>query len=368
MLVGRYRLVRRLNLGLPTSVWLAEDTRLHRLVAVKVLPCEWASDPVRLVRFEHEARLIALLEHPFIVPLYDFGYYEDCSYLVMRYMTGGTLADWAGGRPRTLPEVLPHLIRIAQALDALHDRGWVHRAVHPRNVLLDSCGEAYLADLKFSSRNPVDNPFLMRSTALAYLSPEQAIGCVPVSGRVDVYSFGMLAYELLTGTRPFAASTLADLLTQHHTESLRLLPARELGLPPGTDLIVAKAMAQSPFDRFARAGDFIHALSLMTKPMVARSKSPWQVRLGSLFRRHPSKSFDTTGSWRYAKRLDPHRKAWRRTAVACVALGYVLAIALVRWPCMVAIGDRLYLQVSAFASFVRTLSTSLPVDSLPLGR
>lgn len=367
MVAGRYRLVRRLNHGQLTSVWLAEDTHLYRLVAVKALPCEWTSDPVWRMRPEHEARLIALLEHPCIVPLYDFGYYEDCPCLVMRYMTGGTLADWAGGRPHSLHEVLPHLIRIAQALDALHDRGWVHRAVHPRNVLLDSCGEAYLADLKFSSRNPVDNPLLMRSTALAYLSPEQAVGCVPVSGRVDVYSFGVLTYELLTGARPFEASTLADLLTQHQTERPLLLPARELGLAPGTDLIIAKAMAQSPFDRFARAGDFIHTLSLMGKPMVARSKSPWQVCLGSLYRRHPRKSFDTTRSWRNAKRLDPRRKVWCRAAAALLALGCILAIALARWPCMVEIGDGLYLQASAFASLVRALSASLLIEPLPLG-
>lgn len=369
MLVGRYRLVRRLSHSQLASVWLAEDTRLNRLVAVKVLPRGWANDPLRRERLEYEARLIALLEHPCIVPLYDFGYNEDGLYLVMRYMTGGTLANWAGGRPHALYEVLPHLIRIAQALDALHDRGWVHRAVHPGNVLLDSCGASYLADLGLASRYPVDNLLWMRSSTLAYLSPEQAFGCVPLSGRCDVYSFGVLTYELLTGAQPFTAPTLADLLTQHQEEQSLLLPARDLGLPPGTDLIVAKAMAQSPFDRFVSAGDFVHTLSLTARarPFVARSKPAWQARLGHLFHRHPRQSFDAIRSWRHANRLDPRRKVWRRAAVALLALCCALAISLTRWSWMVNIGCSLHLQASTIASLIRVLSPGLPVDPLPIG-
>jgi serine/threonine protein kinase len=337
-------------------------------VAVKVLPCEWASHPARRLRLEREAMLIALLEHPCIVPLYDFGYDEGHPFLVMRYMTGGTLADWASGRPHALSEVLPHLIRIAQALDALHDRGLVHRAVHPRSIVLDSCGEAYVADLEHASSYPVVNPLLMRSTALAYLSPEQAVGCVPVAGRSDVYSLSVLAYELLAGVRPIAASTLADLLTQHQLDESLLLPAQELGLPPGTDLIVAKAMAKSPFDRFASAGDFVYALSLMAKPFVRRSESPRQVGFfGSLCHRQSRKPLDTSRSWRYARRLDPRRKMWRRAAVTLFALGCVLAITLARWPWIVKVGDEFHLEATTFACLVRTISAGLSAEPLPLG-
>jgi serine/threonine protein kinase len=208
----------------------------------------------------------------------------------------------------------------------------------------------------------------MRSTALAYLSPEQAVGCVPVAGRSDVYSLGVLTYELLAGVRPFAVSTLADLLTQHQLDGSLLLPAQELGLPPGTELIVAKAMAKSPFDRFASAGDFVHALSLMAKPVARRSESPRRVSFGSLCHRQARKPLDTARSWRYARRLDPRRKMWRRAAATLFALGCVLVITLARWPWMVDIGARLHLEATAFACLVRTLSAGLSADPLPLGR
>jgi hypothetical protein len=183
-----------------------------------------------------------------------------------------------------------------------------------------------------------------------------------------VYALGVLTYELLAGVRPFAVSTLADLLTQHQLDESLLLPAQELGLPPGTELIVAKAMAKSPFDRFASAGDFVHALSVVAKPVVRRYKSPKQVGFGSLLHYQPRKPLDTARSWRYARRLDPRRKMWRRAAVTLFALVCVLAMTLARWPWIVEIGDRLHLEAPAFACLVRTLSAGLSADPLPLGR
>jgi hypothetical protein len=182
-----------------------------------------------------------------------------------------------------------------------------------------------------------------------------------------VYSLGVLTYELLAGVRPFAVSTLVDLLTQHQWDGSLLLPAQELGLPPGTELIVAKAMAKSPFDRFASAGDFVHALSVVAKPVVRCSESPGQVSFGSLCHRQLRKPLDTARSWRYARRLDPRRKMWRRAATR-FALGCVLAITLAKWPWMVEIGARLHLEATAFACLVRTLSAGLSADPLPLGR
>ncbi len=215
--IGRYQIKYELRRGGMATVYRAYDPRFGRDVAIKVLPPEFLHDPNFRARFEREAHIIAALEHPGIVPVYDFSEEAGQPYLVMRYMVGGSLADRIAQGSLGLPEVARILAAIAPALDMAHARGIIHRDLKPGNILLDEHDNPYIAD--FGIAKLVEGSAAFTSTGIVgtptYMSPEQARGNVALDGRSDVYALGAMLYELLAGQPPYSADTPLSLAMAH---------------------------------------------------------------------------------------------------------------------------------------------------------
>jgi ligand-binding sensor domain-containing protein/tRNA A-37 threonylcarbamoyl transferase component Bud32 len=260
---GAYKLVELIGRGGMATVYKAYQPAVDRYVAVKVLPHALQQDPAFAQRFEQEARLIAHLEHPHILPVYDFGVSGDYSYIAMRYLPGGSLKELIalhGALP--LPRVAQLFYQVADALDYAHSQGVIHRDVKPSNVLLDQRGDAFLSD--FGIAKIVAGSAQVTGTAIigtpAYMSPEQAMGA-HLDGRSDVYALGVMLYELLVGRVPFDAETPMSIILKHLNEPAPLPSASRGDLPDAVEQVVLRAMAKSAGERFATAGAMSQALA-----------------------------------------------------------------------------------------------------------
>src|SRR5690606_18262361 len=185
------------------AVYLGYQESVDRQVAVKILPPHPGLDENFVERFQLEAKTIARLQHPHILPLYDYGTQEDIVYLVMAYADGGTLDDYVVDGPMPLPLVEKFLREIAGALDYAHRRGVIHRDIKPGNILMDGEGHALLAD--FGIVKLAEGGTNLTGTGVvgtpAYMAPEQAQGA-PIDARADIYSLGVVVYQMLTGKQP----------------------------------------------------------------------------------------------------------------------------------------------------------------------
>jgi serine/threonine-protein kinase len=232
-------------------------------VAIKILPRELINNLITRARFKRELKLIASLEHPAIVPVYDVGGEDDHQpFFVMRYMAGGSLADMIKKGPFTLRDAALIIERLASALDHAHSRGVIHRDIKPDNVLFDTSNNPYLSDFgvaKFTEtlvsatgREVIGTP--------AYISPEQALG-ENVDHRADVYGLGAMLYEMLTGERPFGKDTVIGLALQHVNDPVpNVLHARS-DLPGEVDVIIKTAMAKNREKRYSTALELAHELN-----------------------------------------------------------------------------------------------------------
>ena len=260
--IDGYRIERRLGEGGMAAVYLATQLSLDRLVAIKVVHFRGSGADQMAVRFEHEARTIARLEHPNIVGIYEVGRTRDGSpYYSMAYLPNGDLSHAAiTGREETIVAVLR---AIAAALGFAHAQGVVHRDVKPDNVLFDREQRARLADFGIS-RSLGSVRVTTTGDALgssAYMSPEQARG-LEVDARSDLYSLGVMAYELLTGELPFRGSDAVSMALAHHTDPVPRLPARFERWQP----LVDRALAKMPDERFQTADEFIAVLDRVLQP------------------------------------------------------------------------------------------------------
>ncbi len=249
---GRYRIDRELGRGGMGTVFLAYDPNFDRQVAIKLLPAGFLQDASFRVRFDREAKMIARLEHPAIVPVYDYGEDQGCPYLVMRYMGGGTLKERLAHGALPAGEINAILQRICSALDKAHARGVVHRDLKPGNILFDEDSNAYLADFGIARLTETSQTFTVLGTP-QYLTPEQANG-QPVDARTDVYQMGVVLFEMLTGRIPFDADTPVGLIFQHVTAPIPSVRALNHQLPPSADAVLSKAMAKLPDARYSTAG------------------------------------------------------------------------------------------------------------------
>jgi len=206
--------------------------------------------------FQHEAEVIAALEHPCIVPIYDFGWQGQQPYIVMRYMAGGSLQDHLQKGELKLTEMAHILKRVAEALDAAHERNIIHRDVKPSNILFDAAGESFLSDFGIAkSQTITDDEGEWLVGTPAYMSPEQAQG-THVDGRSDVYALGVVLYRLLTGQLPFSSDSATALINAHVELPVPDVRKVKANIPAVWQEVVAKAMAKDPKDRYASAGDF----------------------------------------------------------------------------------------------------------------
>jgi serine/threonine protein kinase len=255
--LGSYRIESRLGEGGMGTVYRALDAKLNRAVAVKLLSAEVADAAARR-RFQREAQMASSLNHPHIVTVHDAGEFEGREYLVTEFVDGGTLKEWAQAEKRTWRETVELLTGVADGLAAAHAAGITHRDIKPANILVARNGYAKLADFglaKLSDPSPEEptrtmaveptRPGMIVGT-IAYMSPEQASGG-SVDARSDIFSFGVVLYELLAGHRPFAGT--------HDLERLQLIihapaPALPGDLPASLRAVVEKALEKAPADRY----------------------------------------------------------------------------------------------------------------------
>jgi serine/threonine-protein kinase len=260
-------------------VYLARDPAFERQVAIKVIPPQYTQDPQFRARFEREAKVIAALEHPYIVPVYDYGEEGDQPYIVMRFMPGGTLADRIYGKPMPLTQVIPIMQRLADAVDAAHRNNIIHCDLKPSNVLFDVDGRAFLSDFgiaRLLEASSAAIPGGLIGTP-AYMSPEQCAGETNLDGRSDVYSLGLILYEMLNGTHPYGDSSDATeaMLRKQVSEPPPPLDLDRLGLPGELNGVLAWALAKQPEARYPTAGALSRALAaLWDAPGVPTPSKP----------------------------------------------------------------------------------------------
>jgi hypothetical protein len=271
--VGPYAIEAEIGRGGMARVYRARQVSLTRTVALKILAPDLAPDGLFVARFHREATIIAALEHPNIVPIYDVGEAFGHPYLAMRYVPGPSLAaaltkDGAFSLERTL--VI--LTQIASALDYAHQHGVVHRDLKPANILLEGADRAYLAD--FGIARPAEGTQLTQLGQIAgtpaYMAPEQVLGQA-VTARTDLYALGILAFELLTGRVPFNANSDVAVLHQQAYEPPPLAHALRPDLPAFVGTALAIMLAKSPEDRFGTAAEFVAALGGAALSPAARS-------------------------------------------------------------------------------------------------
>ena len=261
--LGSYELVRRLGEGGMAQVYLARDIRLGREVAVKVLDQRLAERPGFRERFQREARVAAALDHPNIVPLYDFGESNSLLYLVMPFISGGSLQDLLRHAPLPVADVVTYGSQMSDALDYAHQRNVVHRDVKPANMLLHGDGRLMLSDFGLAKiLSSTSRPVVPRGHPDAgtpeYMAPEQIEG--RTDERSDIYALGVVLYLLLTGQLPFTGMTSSVVMEGHlyrlPPEPRRLNPA----VTPAMQAVVLRALAKHSDDRFQRAGELGAAL------------------------------------------------------------------------------------------------------------
>jgi basic membrane lipoprotein Med (substrate-binding protein (PBP1-ABC) superfamily)/ABC-type branched-subunit amino acid transport system substrate-binding protein len=260
--IGRYEIRREIGRGGMATVYLAYDPRFKRQVAIKVLPRQFTHDPKYLARFEQEAQLIGTLEHRAIVPVYDFGEHNDAPYLVMRYMSGGSLRDRLRGKSLPLEAIAPVFNALAPALDYAHQSGIVHRDVKPANVFFDHEGFPYLADFGIARLAEVSQSTTGVIGTPAYMSPEQVINKKgqPIDGRADVYALGVMLYEMLTGRQPYEGETSTQQMMAHVLEPVPDVLEANPDLPPAAREVIQKVLAKEPDDRYSTAAELAQAV------------------------------------------------------------------------------------------------------------
>jgi ligand-binding sensor domain-containing protein/tRNA A-37 threonylcarbamoyl transferase component Bud32 len=261
--LGGYRIVEQIGQGGMATVFKAYQPSVDRYVAVKVLSSHFTTDENFMARFTREARTLARLEHPHILPVHDHGEQDGTAYLVMRYCETGTLKDLiSAGEPLSLQDVVRILSQVGRALDYAHSQGVIHRDIKPSNILIDPRGDVFLTDFGIAKLVVESAQFTATGGIVgtpAYMAPEQALG-EPVDHRSDIYALGVVLYELVTGQVPYEAETPLAVLFKHVSEPLPLPRQVKPDLPPALERVILKAMAKSPDDRFQSAQQMIDAL------------------------------------------------------------------------------------------------------------
>ncbi len=274
--IGQYVVEKKIGEGGMGAVYLADQPSIHRRVVLKVLSTGLAGDREMLERFKREVDIIAQLEHPHILPVYDFGVIEGDPYIVMRYMGGGSLHDHLKARSLGREELLGILDHVAEALDYAHERDIIHRDLKPGNVLLDDSHNGYLADFGLAKTMEGSRDLTKTGSVLgtpAYMSPEQARG-EHLDARSDIYSFAIMAFEALSGARPFEANTPMEFIRKHLSEPPRSIRTLARDLPPEVDGTMNRALAKDPNMRPARATIFMQELRESLQGRVSPAAAP----------------------------------------------------------------------------------------------
>ena len=267
----QYEVEQEIGRGGMSVVFRARDRRLNRLVAIKVLPPELAYDPAIRTRFTREAQTAAQLAHGHIVPIYDVGEKDGVAHFVMALVTGGNLAELLAREPRQPIEEARRILReIADALAYAHTRGVIHRDIKPDNILLDAAsGRAMVSDFGIARAIEAGTRLTVTGAAVGtptYMSPEQAMGERDIDGRSDIYSLGVIGYQMLTGRVPFAAGNPMALLLKHVGERPRPISELRPDVPRGLRDAIDRALLKEPEERWPTATSLRDALAVADAP------------------------------------------------------------------------------------------------------
>ena len=259
--VGPYRIIEQLGQGGMATVFKAYHPALDRYVAIKVLHPAFKEDPNFLARFQREARIVAKLEHPHIVPVYDFSEHKGMAYLVMRYVEGETLKAHLEGEPLPPERILEILQPVAEALAYAHEQEVLHRDIKPSNVMLTPEGGIFLTDFGLARMAQSGESTLSQDMMIGtpqYMSPEQAKG-EEVDERTDIYSLGVVLFEMLTGRVPFSADTPYAVIHDHIYTPLPLPTTIKPDIFPALERMVLKALAKEQDDRYQKVTELVLA-------------------------------------------------------------------------------------------------------------
>lgn len=260
--LGPYKLIKQMGEGGMATVYKAYQASMDRYVALKILPSHFANDPQFSQRFIQEAKVIANLEHPNILPVHDFGKSDNYTYLVMRLIEGGSLSDLMNGSPLPFSEINRVISQIGSALDYAHRHGVIHRDIKPANILIDKLGNCLLTD--FGVAKIVEGSSHLTKTGgilgtPAYISPEQGMGQA-IDHRTDIYSLGVILYQMVVGILPYNAETPMAVVIKHIHDPLPPPHLRFPTLPEAIEQVILKSLTKSPADRFDSAGTMVAAL------------------------------------------------------------------------------------------------------------
>ena len=279
--LGPYEILGAIGAGGMGEVYRARDSKLDRDVAIKVLPESVAADPDALARFDREAKAVAALSHPNILAIHDFGTHEGISYAVMELLEGETLRGKLNLGPLPQKQAVDYALQIAKGLSAAHERGFVHRDLKPENLFLTKDGHLKILDFGLAKREApaapdeeTSAPTVSRQTepgtvmgTVGYMSPEQVRG-FPIDHRSDIFSFGVILYELLSGKRAFRRDTAADTMAAILMQEAPELSKSGRDISPALDNIIRHCLEKDPDNRFQSTKDIVFALSEQFSPTV----------------------------------------------------------------------------------------------------
>ena len=272
--VGRYRIIEQLGQGGMATVFKAYHAELDRFVALKVLHPAFLEDSNFLARFQREARLVAKMDHPNIVPIYDYAEHEGRPYLVLKFIEGETLKARLG-RGRIAPKEIQFIVEsVGAALSYAHKQGILHRDMKPSNVLLANDGQVYLADFGLARIAQSGESTLTSDMILGtpqYISPEQALGRKDLDAGTDIYSFGVMLYELAVGKVPFSADTPFSIIHDHIYSPLPLPRAVNPAVPEDVERVLLKALSKERPDRYKDV-----------RSLVTAFEQAWQVDVSAV--------------------------------------------------------------------------------------
>src|SRR6202158_2892011 len=273
LMVGPYEIVAPLGAGGMGEVYRAKDARLGRDVAIKILPASFSADPDPLRRFEQEARAAGVLNHPNITAVHDIGEHEGAPYVVQELLEGETLRSALSGGNLSQRKAIDYSLQIAHGLAAAHEKGIVHRDLKPENLFVTKDGRLKILDFGLAKLTHTEagpevtslptasagtKPGVVMGT-LGYVSPEQLKG-KPADARSDIFSFGAVLYEMLSGQRAFRGDSAADTMSAILREDPPDLSVTNQGVSPGLERIVRHCLEKNPEQRFQSASDLAFAL------------------------------------------------------------------------------------------------------------
>lgn len=291
--VGPYRVISQLGQGGMATVYKAYHPQLDRYVALKMMHQAFLEDPNFLARFQREAQIVAQLEHPHIVPVYDFNEHKGQPYLIMKFIEGKTLKHQQAARALTLETIVEIMTAVAGALSYAHRKGVLHRDIKPSNIVIDKEGTPFLTDFGLARIAQAGESTMSTDMVLGtphYISPEQAKGQKNLDGRTDIYSLGVVLYELTVGRVPFSADTPFAVIHDHIYTPLPLPSVVNPEISPAIEQVLLKALAKMPEDRFATADELMTAFRRALNEDRVTEIKPQRVNKASVTRAQTSQN------------------------------------------------------------------------------